>query len=310
MGNFDWLINEINDFDSRIKLFGEVKQIVNEVKGIRREVKDVSFSIIRRIREEVKAIEKKYSANLPGVSYRYGNFEFSAFDKKITVQFRYCNFRDFSYYRRYVNELPSFQNEFSLKTLTLKVDVHAISGVVDDRTLADTIHHEIHHYFQEDKTGKPFSDNPYYKIGVAAKNTYGKNDEVAERIGNMMYFSSKPEIEAYANGLYGLLVDNYKNKRLSTSSVIENSPFYLGILKLREDIKWLENNKDNDRVADLINAMRDKNNYVGGVRVTVEKLIKKAKCADREAVNRMGKAVVQAQEDCHVENDLETTGWK
>jgi hypothetical protein len=93
--------------------------------------------------------------------------------------------------------------------------------------------------------------------------------------------------------------------------VIETSPVYQGLLKLRRDKEWLIQHKDDPKVTELLNIIRNKEPKQGmGINITVDELIKYAEYSDREIVKRIGKAIVKAQKDCNQINDLESTWWK
>lgn len=312
MDNFDYIVEGIEEVERHGQLFEDIRRVINEELGIHYGVSKLAYDVIQEIGKRIKTIPKQYFSNIPGASYRIGSFPFEAFEKTITVDFRYCNFRDKTYYNNCINKINRFPNGFKLSTITLYVDIHAISGQIIETTFSDTVQHELEHFFQENKIGKSFSeDNKFYKAGIFIKKHFGKNDEAARRIGNMMYFSQKCENEAYVNGLYALLVNNYKKEGSPTCVVLEQSPVYQGLLQLRSDKEWLIKHKNDTKVAELLNVIRNKNPEKGlGINITIEELIKYAEYADREIVKRIGKAVVKAQKDCDEINDLEPTWWK
>ena len=312
MGNFDYIVEGIEEVERHCQLFTDIRGIVNEELGIHYGVSKLAYEVIQEIEKRIKTIPKQYFAYIPGVSYRIGKFPFEAFGKTITVEFRYCNFKDKTYYKNFIGNMTVFPNGFKLSTLTLYIDIHAISGQIIETTFSDTVQHELEHFFQENKIRKSFSeDNDFYKAAVFVKNHFGKNDEVARRIGNMMYFSQKCENEAYVNGLYALLVNNYKKSGSPTSSVLEQSPVYQGLLQLRSDKEWLIKHRNDLKVGELLDIIRNKDPKKGlGINITIDGLIKHAEYADKEIVKRIGKAIVKAQRDCNQFNDLEPTWWK
>ena len=308
MGNFDYLVEGIEEVERHGQLFQDIRGVVNEELGIHGDVIKISFDIIREIEKQIKVIPKQYFPYIPGVSYRRGDFKYTAFGKTIDIEFRYCNFRDKRYYKKYVNKIENFTNGFKLSTLTLRIDIHAISGQIIENTFSDTVQHELEHFFQEDKIGKSFSeDNEMYKVARFSKDYYGNvlGDETAKNIGNIMYFTRKCEIEGYVNGLYALLVKNYKETGYNTSTILETSPIYQGLLELRRNKEWLLKNQNDINVKNFIESIRKK-----GLNITFEKIIKFADYADREIVKRIGRTIVKAQKDCNQFNDLEPTWWK
>ncbi len=303
MGILDNLLNNIIKTDLDERLISEVKERVNEELSINGGVWRESFRLIGKIAEEAKGKPKHYYASIDGASYKTGGFNDTILGNNINVIYRITNFKDESYYKLGINNLPNFPNGFDFKHKKLSLDIVSIGGNVDQRTYADTIQHELEHLFQETKRDKSFTDDDLYKMALFLKNNF-HDDPAAYMVGDLIYFSRQCENDAYVNGLYALLSDNYRNYHYPTANVIHGSPVYKGIVNMRANKKWLEDNKDDQQVKELFAAMNSQ------VHITPEKLLVFVDKSEKYLMNRIGKIIVKAQKDCNVPNDLEPTWWK
>lgn len=310
MGNFTYLVEGLEEVTLHGQLDKDIAQLVNEELGVQYGVTRASFQLMEKIEDIIKTIPKQYFPNIDGASLRVGKFKFKMLKKEINVDFRYINFRDKFFYNKGIIKINKRKDGFKLDTLTLTMDVYAIGGQIVETTFSDTVQHELEHYFQETKRGKPFNDDRMYKVARFVKEHFGQNDETAYRIGNLLYFSRKCEAEAYTNGLYSLLVQNYKKCGNSTDSVLYQSPIYQGLLQFRRDKKWLLSNRNNPQVNALLNIIRAKEPKGMGLNITIDKILKFVNKADDEIVRRIGRVITKAQKDCNVENDLKPSDWK
>ena len=267
MGQLDNILEEIQKVELDVNIISEIRQRINEELSINNEVRQASFKLIETINEHMKSVPKQYFANINGTSYRIGDLKETILNTTINIHYRLVNFKDKHFYEMAIDKLPSFPNSYNKKTNTLSLDIISISGNIDQNTYVDTIQHEIEHMFQENKRDKPFNEDALYKMAMFLKTNF-IDDKVAYRIGDLLYFTRQCENDAYVNGLYSLLVDNYKEHRWATFIVIHGSPLYKGLMTMRQNRKWLEENKENEQVKSLFKSINTQ------VHLTVDKLIK------------------------------------
>lgn len=303
MGILDNLVEELRKTKLDTDLINEIKQCVNEELGINNDVVQASYRIIEELKEDMKNVPKMYFSNIDVASHKLGRFKTNAFGNEINVTYRITNFRDKYYYDLGRDKVTHYPNGFDYKNMTLMVDILSISGKIDEKTCSDTIQHELEHLFQEIKRDKSFGEDELYKMANFLK-TYYRNDPTAYKIGDLIYFSRQCENDAYVNGLYALLVDNYKNHHWPTASVIQGSDLYAGLKRMKENKQWLEQNKETEQVKELFKSINR------NVSITPEKLLKFVEKSEKRLMNKTGKVIVKVQKDCGVNNDLENTWWK
>jgi hypothetical protein len=114
-----------------------------------------------------------------------------------------------------------------------------------------------------------------------------------------IYLSLQCEEEAFTNGLYASLVYNYKNKNKPTIEVLDNSPIYNALLKMRKEVDILLQNKEDETLRKTLSTIKKMTNGT-----TFNGIINMAKRAEKEIIRRIGKIIVKAQKDCDVANDM------
>jgi hypothetical protein len=296
MGSLNSILNDINSVLIEGKTHNDVCKIITEELGINDKVAEVSLDIMKEISKDISMQPKQYFTNIPGASFKDGLITYQAFGKKITVKYRYINYRDKSYFDKYDANIRQMPNDFNYATKTLRLTIKSISGNIDIYTFADTIQHELEHYFQETKINHSLADSNWYKIALKCKNR--PRQSLTYMLGDIMYITTKCEEEAFTNGLYAALVYNYKNDNIPTYEILDNSPVYNALLTLRKEKEIILNNKDdislNKTLSTIKKATGKDFNYI----------ISKVEKGEKELVRRIGRVIVKAQKDCNIPNDM------
>ena len=118
-------------------------------------------------------------------------------------------------------------------------------------------------------------------------------------IGDVIYLSLQCEEEAFTNGLYASLVYNYKHENKPTIEVLDNSPVYNALLKMRKEVDILLQNKEDETLRKTLFTIKKMTNGT-----TFNGIINMTKRAEKVIVRRIGKIIVKAQKDCNVSNDM------
>jgi len=274
----------------------DLSKLITEELGINYSVIVESEKITQEILSDIKTRKKNYFSNVPGVSYIDGRIMHSTFGYNLTVCYRYINFRDKNFFDDYSSKVPVLKNSFNVNTKTLTLTITAISGKVIEDTLYDTIQHELHHFFQEEKIGKPFNANSLYKIALACKRK--PKNSLTYMLGDMLYITLKCEEEAYTNGLYAALVHNYRNDNIPTNEVLDNSSVYNALLTLRKEKEFILQNINDDelvKTSEVIRKITGKN---------INNIISFIERGEKELLRRIGRVIIKAQKDCSVPNDF------
>ena len=296
MGNFSYLLEEINSTLIEGKTYNDVCHVITEELGVSDQVTQVAFDIMDKIMQDIQLIPKQYFSNVPGISYKDGDIEHSAFGKDITVKYRYINYLNQDYFDKYDSEIRQLPNSFNLETKTLRLTIKSISGHVDINTYADTIQHETEHYFQENKIGRSFSKSTWYKIATKCKEK--PKNSLTYMIGDMIYITLKCEEEAFTNGLYAALVYNYRHENQPTSEIVDSSPAYNALLTFRKERETILNNRDDITLNKTLSTIKQTTGK------NFNNLIAMFDKGEKELIRRIGRVIVKAQKDCKVSNDM------
>lgn len=296
MGNFTYLLKEINSTLIEGKTYNDVCHIITEELGVNDQVIQVAFDIMDKIKDDIKLRPKRYFSNVPGISYKDGNITYSAFEKEIKVVYRYINYLDKTFFEKFDSEIKQLPNGFNLETRTLTLTIKSISGHIDINTYADTIQHEVEHYFQENKIGYSFSKTTWYNIAVKCKQR--PKNSLTYMIGDMIYITLKCEEEAFTNGLYAALIYNYKHENRPTSEIVDNSPVYNALLTFRKEKEEVLNNSNDVTLNKTLSTIRQATGK------NFNDLMLMFDSGEKKLIRRIGRVIVKAQKDCDVANDM------
>lgn len=110
----------------------------------------------------------------------------------------------------------------------------------NDEEAADTIYHEIEHFFQTSKMGHNFGSEQLYAI---ASSNIGTKDKFERALADVIYISSPSEQDAMVNGMYGSL-KNYTV--IEIHKKIRESEAAVWCKRLYKDYQLLKKTDDND----------------------------------------------------------------
>ena len=296
MGNLDYLSSDIKKSLLEGKTYNDVCNLITEELGINDQVVQTSHEIMEKIEQDIRLQYKQYFANVPGVSYIDSLITHIVFGKTLTIKYRYINYRDKSFSNRYDKEIMVLPNDFNLQTKTLRLTIKAISGRINIHTYADTIQHEIEHYFQEDKIGYSFSNKMWYKIAQKCKQR--PKNSLVYMLGDMIYITLKCEEEAFTNGLYSSLTYNYTHEKLPTVEIINDSPVYNALLTLRKERDEVNKYLDDQSLQKTLSTIKTATGK------DFEQLMEIINKGENELIKRIGRVIVKAQKDCDITNDM------
>lgn len=198
----------------------QFREYLLEELSISNEVIEMSEEMISTILNKIENNEKEFIFN-----FKYNTFV----DVKI---YSFKNNKEFSYWIDDINNRKLLINNFSFKENTFYIRCVEVNGNLDTVTLHNNIHHEVEHFFQSLKKGKPITAKKYDIITKYMHESEECNF-ITSLICKILYFTSKIELDAIANGFYSDL----KKFDLSTT------PLY-DIIINTECISLLDNFKE------------------------------------------------------------------
>lgn len=291
--NFSELLNELTNSLLGENILHDCYNSVLESRGVNHEVVYQTQYLINDIVNNAKTADKKYLSDIDGVSVKYGNFVKEIFNTPLNINYQLYNFKDKWYFENNINKVNRFKNGLDFKREILTLSLISISGQIDPRTFEDTVQHELHHLYQIVHRQKNFDDDKLYQAAKYYLNS--PKDSIDYIIGEIIYMCLKCEQEAYTNGLYALLKKNYNSKTpKNTFEVLKESDVYNMLLRLRFLKKQFLSFPFEGNFVLIIQSLN----------MSREKFIKLIDNADKEIVRRIGRVIVQAQDDCNFENDM------
>lgn len=198
---------------------------------------------------------------------------------------------------QFQNQLSSNSNyrcrthgSIDISTNNLFFSVKAINGLFDEKDAMETLQHELSHFFERLKRGKPYNDINNYKIAAKVLNTISteSNDIIVPIVANIIYLAHEFEQRAFANGAYQYLMrsQDYFNR---FKKAIVKTRLFKHIEELKKELFYLEKIPATDE--NLVEALKP---YKG---LTKEKLLKICKNTINSLIYLLGRIWSKALDD-------------
>lgn len=164
----------------------QINRIIDEERGIAREVINLTNEIEQRI-QSIEAVPfKEYLVEINDLSINYMLTSFPTLEKA---------------YDWYSNNKRNDGYSFNEKCLYLTLTF--INNECDYSEFRNTIQHEVEHYWQSKNANKCISTNRYSLI---SRECFYSENPIVRYICSLLYFSYKFEIDAYINGAFNTAV--------------------------------------------------------------------------------------------------------
>lgn len=260
-----------------------INSIIKEELGINKKVKKEANNLFEQILSKLKITNKKIIAN--GVGHKNFSSTKEIFGEKIHIIVNQFNFSDKGIYNGWVKKegvKDSCSIDLDNRFFSLYIYIYSISGYIEKDQLIDSIFHELNHLFQQINAQKMYPNSQIYSKAYSNLKSNIKEKQIPAYI---IYISQTSEQDSFANGLYGYLTQNMVIK--PTINDISKSPAYERLTELKNDIKFIENNKDNKL---LINSLKEYN-------LDIDYLLKIANNALNSFLRKIGKTIIKVKED-------------
>jgi hypothetical protein len=213
------------------------KKLLKEENSINREIENAAYQIYGFVLEHHLDESEKVEENNDFALYKFDKI-FKFFNTKIFVFFEFRKYKD----GNKIVDCDSTSATSSGKGATMTIRYNTTKGTFSCGELYDSIQHELTHIFKETK---PFQKNPSYwapkalRVSSISGSYYRSKNKYQKIIGTVFYMLLKDEQDAYINGLYASIKNNYMNG-IMPYKTIGQSPL---IAKIKEllDIKEMLN---------------------------------------------------------------------
>ena len=183
----------------------QFRKYLTEELSIAKEVIDISNEILSNIFQGYTEGQTQFIFDAP-------------YNTKVNVKiYSFKNNHDFSNWLDNIegNEL---YNGFSFKENTFYIVGIAIGGELETTAIENSVYHEVEHFVQSLKQGKPLQANKYDVISKNMLNT----DPIVSTVCQILYYTTKFELDAFANGFYGEIRNSDLGSQ-TLSDIIDNS---------------------------------------------------------------------------------------
>lgn len=238
-------------------LINEINSLIREEMCINDSVKNESYSLVSLIKDKYEAIDKSgYCYNENGrceipfdFTYKFteGLFE----NTKASVKVNCIRFKNDKSYANAINEEDYGTECYSIAKNIMGEYIIMIwvnFTVVGNKILSDLndgVHHEINHIFQQVRITDAYKDfNKYNKY----TNDLNHKDENIRAVSNLLYLTNEHEVDSFMNGMYGEVMNSYKNYS-SVDEAIYDSTGFKKLKEMEQYYNYAVNNRDKIKSA-------------------------------------------------------------
>lgn len=182
-----------------------LKLLLNEEGGIASLVTDDSYKVSSFIRQKIKETKPM---KFEGYTFRHIDFQYILFEQLETeISINFYNFKTYAAYDS-IGSTMSFGAASSFEDRKIELSFFAIGGEIDDRTLNEQLQHEISHLYRAFKKGNVLLNQKRTSLYNFAASKLNSTNQYESMIANIIYMSFDEEQNAFANGLYSLMLKN------------------------------------------------------------------------------------------------------
>lgn len=103
--------------------------------------------------------------------------------------------------------------------------------------VCDSVYHEMLHLLKAKKAGKYVGNQDFIAI---VNQQYRNSDDIDYDIASICYMSREDEQDAYINGLYGMLKEEFlEHQNINVLQIFNNSPLYIKIKEIKRALNNL-----------------------------------------------------------------------
>ena len=241
----------------------QFSKLLTEEMGIIRNVQNNAKEISYRILDSIKTT-RSVPTSLNYTTHKYGTFNtnviVSADDikeepirKEITVKWYYYSFVDLQTQLEQLKNIP-YKTKYGKKSNTLSVVILAIKGKVDNRTLIDSVAHELTHNFHTNiKGGELITSTNKLNVYQNANVNISNNDDAYKWIANVIYLTNSFEQDAFLNGAYAYIMKQYEEGHDFMKSYSETEA-YVSLHKMRYYLNAMQSALKYNNISDRVRS--------------------------------------------------------
>jgi len=277
-------IDEENIIDESVE---EINQFIFEDRTIADEVKTITDIIGETFFEEMKRIDSKPYKD-KGVNYKQGTFKFNLFNITIDVVWEYYDI--YSDDGLHLNKRDYINADIGHKRLN--ICLITINRRFSKKAFYENLQHEISHFFERGKRGKPYNNLDKYNTSITKMNNALTDYEGI--IASIMYINHKFEQRAFGNGAYQYMMksNDYNN---NFDNVIKDTQLFKWLTQIKNDYTFIKNTPQKHPL--LKAALKPYN-------ITYDKLLKITEETIGDLIKMLGRIKSKALDDYREQNEI------
>lgn len=258
-----------------------LNNILIESGGISKEVVKETDRIKKLISKHLSQVNGRSLNN--GIAQCKVSFDDTVFNDTYHFNVSMINYRYYELWRDYHKQYKAKTDAYiDRDKKILSINIFAIEGEIVVQSFENSLHHELQHYFDVEKSGYTWATDDLYKLSLKLINTKKsevnnneETEEIVNFIGYLFYISFQGEQQGFANGLYSYLkyskvpknsrsVDNFARhdqsfRLLEILRALKN--LFLGIIKseyLNDALEYINQHTNKNFTIDKLCKMCDK----------------------------------------------------
>lgn len=226
------------------------------IRNVQYDAQMISYDILNGIKSQ-----KSLPTSLNLTTYKSGSFVKEVVvspdkikeqpkKKEITIKWHYYSFFDVRTQQEEMHNIP-YNTKYIPQLSTLIVVVFAIKNEIDNRTLVDSIAHELTHNFQREVKDNELITNNKQKVYQNANKNIVSSNKAVKLIANVIYLTHSFEQDAFLNGAYAYIMKEYENGGNFIISY-KKTEAYVSLETLRYYLDTMQKALDNNKVGENI----------------------------------------------------------
>lgn len=233
------MMNIFETLYEKVVINETVNQIINylnEDRGISSIVFNCVMEANNALLESISKTDSIPLSQYKGITFKKGEFNITFDRDVITIKWQWYNFKT----KEFIEDgiVPNNKGKMIKKMDGYEINliVEAVSGKTETARAMEVLQHELEHLWERKNYGKSYGNMDLYKFSEILMND--TVNEYNRYIGIILYLSKKWEQRAFANGVYGYLLNHENN--LSPRVNVKETQLFNALIKLKDALKKIK----------------------------------------------------------------------
>ena len=263
-----------------------INKVIKEELSISMAVDSEASALMNQIIDKINQTKSVKSEKLPpDVSVKNCDMSYDFKNKKLLLSIICYNFKDNETYQKYQNYIDTTSKVNCNKERFVFGFIKCVSvcGTVIKTDLQNTLIHELNHIYQTCMGSTKIINKNYHYLSIFQN--LNNKDEMIRKLAQSLYYSYDFEQDGFVNELYTTLMNHHQ---IVDWNVIKNTEIYNILHKMREMLKYVENNINDKKLNEILfnNFKLNTNRYIHRLTKGIKRL-----------ENKIGKVLIKHRKD-------------